>query len=392
LKGKILFTVLALICVVSLLAVGCSPKTTPTQTTSAPAPAITTAPQPAPTAATTAPKPSATTAAPTATPAQAAKAIKWVGQCQTASGDTQNEYQHKLINYINTIAAGRLTMDLKDGGAIVPMGKELDGIIASSYDYCMTPYAFTNYLFKPAEIFGVLAAGLTPHQLMSWYIAGGGDELAKKMYASAGKGIYHIQTYGILTSEIWAHSNKELKSLADIKGLKIRAAGAQGEILKQMGAAVVFMPGGELYEAAKRGTIDAFEYDSPSPNYKMGFQEVAKYVYMGANRAPAADGAMFTTDKNWASLPDDLKTLLIEACRALQPEYLANLIKQDAENLQKFKDYGVIVAPIPADIDAELLKLAPLYYQKTAAEDPLYKEIYESTLKWKAICEEQGYR
>jgi TRAP-type mannitol/chloroaromatic compound transport system substrate-binding protein len=285
---------------------------------------------------------------------------------------------------------GRINIDLKDGGAISPMGKEIDGIIAGTLDFAMTPYAFTNHLFKAAEVFAVLAAGLTPHQLMSWYLAGGGDELAKKMYATVG--VQHIATYGILTSEIWAHSNKELKSLADIKGLKMRCAGAQGEILKQMGAAVVFMPGGELYEAAKRGTIDAFEYDSATPNWKMGFQEVAKFLYLGANRAPAANGFMMATPKAWNSLPDNLKLLIVEANYANAAQYLAFLISQDAINLQKFKDYGTKVAPIPADIDAELLKLAPVYYQSIAAQDPVYKEVYESTLKWKKICEEQGYR
>jgi TRAP-type mannitol/chloroaromatic compound transport system substrate-binding protein len=227
---------------------------------------------------------------------------------------------------------------------------------------------------------------------MSWYIAGGGDELAKKLYASAGKGIQHVQTTLILTSEVWAHSNKELKSLADIKGLKMRCAGAQGEILKQMGAAVVFMPGGELYEAAKRGTIDAFEYDSPTPNFKMGFQEVAKFLYLGANRAPAANSALFATEKAWAGIPADLQKLIIEESRAIQPQYIAFLISMDAISLQKFKDYGTKVAPIPADIDAELIRLAPTYYNDIASKDPMYKEVYESTLKWKKICEEQGYR
>jgi len=315
-----------------------------------------------------------------------------VAQCQTAAGDTQNEWQHKLINNINEMSNGRLAIDLKDGGAIAPMGKEIDGITSGTLDLALTPYAFTNHLFKAAEVFGVLAAGLTPHQLMSWYLSGGGDELAKKMYASAGKGIVHVQTTLVLTSEVWAHSNKELKTLADIKGLKIRAAGAQGEILKQMGAAVVFMPGGELYEAAKRGTIDAFEYDSPTPNWKMGFQEVAKFLYLGANRAPAANSALFATEKAWAGIPADLQKLIIEESRAIQPQYLAFLISMDAVSLQKFKDYGTKVAPIPADIDTELVKLAPAYYNTIAAQDPMYKEVYESTLKWKKICEEQGYR
>jgi len=315
--------------------------------------------------------------------------LRFVAQCQTAAGDTQNEWQHKLINNINAMSGGRLNIDLKDGGAITPMGKEIDGIIAGTLDYAMTPYAFTNHLFKAAEVFGVLAAGLTPHQLLSWMLAGGGDALAKELYATVK--VQHVATYGVLTSEIWCHSNKELKSLADIKGLKIRAAGAQGEILKQMGAAVVFMPGGEIYEAAKRGTIDAFEYDSATPNWKMGFQEVAKYLYVGANRAPAAHGFMMATPKAWSATPDDLKLLIIEANKANAINYLAFLISQDAIYLKKFKDYGTIVAPIPKDIDAELLRLAPLYYQSIADKDPQYKKIYESTLAWKAICEEQGY-
>ena len=328
--------------------------------------------------------------APTPAPAQPAEVIKWSAQCQTTAGDTQNIAQHRIADKINAMANGRLVIDLQDGGAIVPAGTEMEGLLDGSIDCCFTPYGFTQSLFPVAEVFADVVGGLSPSQFMYWYTEGVGEghDLATEYYGEQDAHLVH--TACVLTSELWAHSSVPIESLADIKGLKMRCAGAGGEILAKMGAATTFVPGAEIYESMQRGVIDAFEYDSATPNWNMGFQEVADYVYVGATRAPSAVSAVWVMEDTWAELPDDLKVITVEACRANLPHYLATLIDSDGEHLKKFKDYGCKVNPISDDINVELVKVATAYFQEKSAGDPWYAKVYDSLMNWKAICEEQG--
>jgi len=332
----------------------------------------------------------APTPAPAPSPAAPAEVIKWSAQCQTTAGDTQNIAQHRVANIINSMANGSLVMDLQDGGAIISAGKEIDGLIDGSIDCAFTPYAFTQTIFPVAEVFADVVGGLSPSQLMLWYTEGVGEghDLATEYFGQQDVKLVH--TACILTSEIWCHSKVEIKSVADIKGLKMRCAGAGGEILAKMGAATTFVPGAEIYESMQRGVIDAFEYDSATPNWNMGFQEVADYVYVGATRAPSAVSAVFVMQDTWAELPDNLKTILVEACRANLPHYLATLVDSDGEHLKMFKDYGCTVAPIPEDVNEELVRVAKDYFQEKSAGDPWYAKVYESLMNWKDVCVEQG--
>jgi len=328
--------------------------------------------------------------APAPAPAAPVEVIKWSAQCQTQAGDTQNTFQHLLVDNINYMSGGRLVIDLLDGGAIVPMGKEIDGLLDGSLDCALTPYGFTMHLFPVAEVFADVVGGLSPSQFMYWYTEGVGEghDLATEMYAQ--EGVHLIHTSIITTSELWAHSSVPIESLDDIDGLKMRCAGAGGEILARMGAATTYVPGAEIYESMQRGVIDAFEYDSATPNWNMGFQEVADYVYVGATRAPSAVTAIFAAEDTWAELPDDLRKICVEAARAMMPRYLSYLIASDGAHLQEFKNYGCDVRPIPDEINIALVKEAKEFFKEKSAGDPFYAKTYDSMMDWKAICEEQG--
>ncbi|MBA7530839.1 Monocarboxylate 2-oxoacid-binding periplasmic protein [subsurface metagenome] len=245
--------------------------------------------------------------------------------------------------------------------------------------------------FPQAALFSMMSAGLTPIQMFMWHIRGGGDELAAQMWESV-LNVKYIAAASHLPPEIWAHSNRELKTVADIKGLKMRCAGDGGEILARMGAATVYFPGAELYESMQRGVIDAFEYASPSLNWGMGFQEVADYLYISPSRAPTDAIHVWVNRDAWEKITPDLQMIVEEAVRTTAFDYYAETIVLDDEYLVKFIDYGVKVELLPQVIVDEFLRVSQEFYDEKCAADPFFAEIVKSMRVFREICELQDIR
>ena len=248
------------------------------------------------------------------------------------------------------------------------------------------PPGWTIGYLPSAVFFTQYPGGLTSNQIEMWMKLEG-RKIAQELYGKMG-----VRYVGILTlspAEVWAHSTKPIRSVADIKGLKIRlGTTALNAIFQKMGATPVFLPGGEIYESAKRGVIDAFEYINPSLNWDMGFHEVAKYMYLSPSRAPCDTQCIFVNSKQWDALSDDLKAIVSMATDQIAREYYTASVDRDTEAVQKYRDAGTIVEPVPQDVVDLLNEKALEYFNEESAKDPQYKQIYESAMAWKKVCEE----
>ncbi|GAB1428401.1 hypothetical protein MASR2M17_18310 [Aminivibrio sp.] len=175
----------------------------------------------------------------------------------------------------------------------------------------------------------------------------------------------------------------KIDNLDDLKKIKARCMGDGGEIMKRMGVATVIIPGGELYEAMKRGTIDAFEYSTLASNWNMHFNEVAKYVYLSPVRAPSDPQVFFVNKEAWNALPKDLQLLvqtMIDRFTQAQHEFL---VYESILALDKFKAAGNEVLKIPADVNEALAAEADKFYaEKSKSESPIFAEIYDSMKKY----------
>ena len=184
---------------------------------------------------------------------------------------------------ITRASGGRLEVRPFVGGSVVPAYKEVDAIDQNVLQMAYTCPMYNLDKWKAAGLISSRPGGLPGEALRSWFDYAGGAELMNKMMDG-----YNVMTFrgalSPLPAEVFFHSKVRLDSMADIKGLKARCMGDGGEILKRMGAATVIIPGGELYEAMQRGTIDAFEYSTLASNWTMHFNEVAKYVYLSPTR------------------------------------------------------------------------------------------------------------
>ena len=311
--------------------------------------------------------------------------IVWKSSGHGPASDPSQIYHDKLCEAITKASGGRLTVKAFVGGSVVPATKELDGVSEGVLDMCYTCPMYNLDKWKSAGLISSRPGGLPGEALRTWFNYGGGAELMNKMIEG-----YNLITFpgalSPLPEEVFLHSKVAIRTADDVKGLKMRASGDGGEILNRMGASVVFLPGGELYEAMQRGTIDAFEYSTLASNWDMHFNEIAKYVILSPSRAPSDPQCFYVNKQSWEKLPDDLKQLVqdeIDKWTQAQHEYL---VYQSILAIDKFKNYGCEVYRLSPEVELALIEEAQKYYsEKAAKEDPIYREILESmTSYWEA--------
>jgi len=297
----------------------------------------------------------------------------------------------EACNRINTASGGRLVVELFPGGAVCPATKEFDAVNAGTAELARSGGHYLLYLFPAAGLFGIVVAGPSPLERLTWYYEGGGRQLEERMMAG-----YNVRTVAYATlarAEMFGHANKPIKSLADFKGLKFRTAGDWGSILTKMGASVVFLPGGEIYEAMKRGVVDAFEYSTPAVNFDMGFHEIAKYAIFPGIHAPNATDQYLGNKAAWAKLPADLQALVEEILMNEQLHFYGVQTMADMAAIKKMKDYGNILISLPEEVQREIEKVAAGYYDELAAKDSFVAEVLKSQREFaKAYRELQNFQ
>lgn len=304
--------------------------------------------------------------------------IVWKSSGHGPASDPSQIYHDMVCKAITEASGGRLEVKPFVGGSIVPAYKELDAIHENVLQMGYTCPMYNLDKWPAAGLISSRPGALPGEVLRSWFNYGGGADLMNKMMEG-----YNVMTFpgalSPLPEEVFFHSKVELNSMADIKGLKARCMGDGGEILKRMGAATVIIPGGEVYEAMQRGTIDAFEYSTLTSNWQMHFNEVADYVYLSPTRAPSDPQVFFVNKDAWNALPADLQAIVqnvVSNYTQLQHEYL---IAESIEALENFKKAGNSVRKVPAEIEQALLVEADKFYtEKSASEDPIFGEIYNS--------------
>lgn len=316
--------------------------------------------------------------APFATRASAADKITWKSSGHGPASDPSQIYHDKCCNAITKATGGRLTVKPFVGGSIVPAYKEVDAINDNVLQMAYSCPMYNLDKWKAAGLISSRPGCLSGNALRSWFDFAGGADLMNKMMEG-----YNVMTFpgalSPLPQEVFFHSKVKLESMKDVKGLKARCMGDGGEIFKRLGAATVIIPGGELYEAMQRGTIDAFEYSTLASNWTMHFNEVAKYVYLSPTRAPSDPQVFFVNKDAWAKLPEDLKEIVLAVINKTTQDQHEYLAVESIKAVDKFKAAGNEVLRVPADIDKALLAEADKFYvEKCKSEKPIFGEIYQS--------------
>lgn len=229
--------------------------------------------------------------------------------------------------------------------------------------------------------FSSLPFGLIASEKYGWFYHGGGLELMQKVYAKHGVIAY---PGGNTANQMGGWFRKEIKSLEDLKGLKMRIPGMAGDIVKRLGVQSVNLPPSDLYNSLETDQIDAVEWVGPSLDIGMGFHKIAPYYYTGWHE-PSSELIFFINDDAFNSLPQRLQNIVTHAMRLTAYDLYTDIFHTSAHNLQKMRAEfpDIKIRAFPNDVMRALAKETQAMIDEMAEKDPMSKEIIESLRRYK---------
>ena len=302
-------------------------------------------------------------------------AIRWrLASSFPRSLDTIFGAAEVLAKKVHDMSGGKFQISTHAGGELMPPFGVVDGVQNGTVEIAHTaPY----YFFGKDETFALGCAipfGLNSRQMTAWMIEGNGLKLMREFYKN-----YNIINFlgGNTGAQMGGWFRKEIKSLADIKGLKFRIGGFAGKVIERMGGVPQNIPGGEIYQSLEKGTIDAAEWVGPYDDLKLGFNKVApNYYYPGWwEGGPQLD--FYINTKSFDGLSAENKAIVEAAASHAHVDMQA---KYDARNpgaLRQLVGSGTKLFRFPKDTMEAAFKESMALYSELSAKNPHWKKVYE---------------
>lgn len=328
---------------------------------------------------------------------------------------TQKTYQWKMVttwpknfpglgmaaeNFAELVArmsGGRLKVKVYGAGQLVPAMEVFDAVSQGTVEMGHGASYYWKGKSPTTALFTTIPFGLNAQEMNGWLHYGGGMALWRELYEPFNLIPLAAGNTGV---QMAGWFNREINSLADLKGLKMRIPGLGGEVISRMGVEAVNIPGGDLYIAMQTGVIDATEWVGPYNDLAFGFHQVAKYYYYPGWHEPGPTLELMVNKQAFSSLPDDLQAIVEGAARAINQDMLDDYTARNNGALKELVEtHGVEVRPLPDEVLAELNRVTDQVLEEIANKDPLFKRVYESQNAFKTgvmdyhkISEEAYYR
>jgi TRAP-type mannitol/chloroaromatic compound transport system substrate-binding protein len=242
-------------------------------------------------------------------------------------------------------------------------------------------YFWTGKTFA-AQYFTAVPFGMNFQGMNGWLYDGGGIELWNEVYAPFGMVAMPCGNTGV---QMTGWFKKEIKTVADLKGLKMRIPGLAGKVYANLGVDVKVLPGGEIFPALERGVIDAAEFVGPFQDRRLGLQKAAKYYYTTGWHEPATVSELLINKAAWDKLPKDLQAIVQNASAACNVISEGWCQKANADAMDDLiKNQKVIARPLPDSVIAALRVETNKVLAEAVAKDPMTKKVHESYMAFKA--------
>ncbi|WP_038048776.1 TRAP transporter substrate-binding protein [Thermus caliditerrae] len=316
--------------------------------------------------------------------AQTGPSIRWrLASSFPKSLDTIFGAAEVLAERVSALTGGRFQIRPYQAGEIVPGLQVMDAVQQGTVEVGHTA---SYYFVGKAPVLAFETSvpfGLTARQQNAWMYYGGGIELFRPIFADFGI----IQFPGGNTgAQMGGWFRKEIKGLADLKGLKMRIPGPGGQVMSRLGVVPQVLAGGDIYPALERGTIDATEWVGPYDDEKLGFYKVAKYYYYPGWHEPGPQLTFYVNLKEWQKLPKEYQQALEVAAVEANLAMLAKYDQVNPPALQRLIKAGVRLRKWPAEIMKAAQKAAFEWFEEESAKDATYRKVYTA---WKKFREEQ---
>jgi TRAP-type mannitol/chloroaromatic compound transport system substrate-binding protein len=314
--------------------------------------------------------------------AQNAPTIKWrLASSFPKSLDTIYGGAESVAKRVAEATGGKFQIQVFAGGEIVPPFGVLDAVKDGTVEMAHT----ASYYFvgkDPTFAFdGTIPFGMTNRQVDAWYRFGNGKKLIRDFYA---KSNIHTIPCGNTGTQMGGWFRKEIKTVADLQGLKMRIGGFAGQVIAKLGAVPQQIPGGDIYSSLEKGTIDAAEWIGPYDDQKLGFNKVAKFYYYPGWWEGGLQLSLYVNTKMWASLPKEYQAILELACADAHVEMMAEYDAKNPVALKQLVGSGAQLRPFPKEVMDACYKASQELFAETSAKNPEFKKIYDDYKKFMA--------
>ena len=281
-----------------------------------------------------------------------------------------------MANKIRAMSNGRLDIKVYGAGEIVPAFEVFESVSQGTVQMGHGAAYYHKGKVPIAQLFTAVPFGLTAQEMNGWLFHGGGMELWRELYARFNLVPFAAGNTGV---QMAGWFNKEINSLDDVKGMKMRIPGLGGEVFKRVGGSPVQLPGGEIFTSMQTGVIDATEWVGPYNDLAFGLHQVAKYYYYPGWQEPGPNLELIINKDAWESLPADLQAIVENASLAVNADLLAEYTARNNAALRELEDvHGVELKRLPDDVLDEIKKISYEMTAEIAGDDPLSQKIYNS--------------
>jgi len=303
----------------------------------------------------------------------------------------------RVAERIRTLSGGRLDISVSAAGEVVPAFEVLDAVGNGVAEIGHTASFYWQGKMPAAAFFTTVPFGLTPAEHVAWIDAGGGQALWDELYAPFGVKPFMGGNTGVCMGG-WFR--RELKSLADVNGLKLRSLGLGGEVYRRLGATPQTTSPAEILTSIQSGVIDGAEFVGPGTDIALGLYRAAPFYYYPGFNKPNGTGEAIVSLKAWEALAPDLKAVIAHACATEANYALAEMEKLNAQALGVLvKEHNVKLAQFPADVVAAARKQADDILGELGARDAMagkvhasYKAFRDSVADWSRVSIEAVLR
>ena len=281
-----------------------------------------------------------------------------------------------LAKLIGEMSGGRIQVKVYGAKELVPPFEIFDAVSRGTAEMGHGASYYWKGKSEAAQFFAAVPFGLTAQEMNAWFYHGGGMQLWEEVYAPFGLIPGAAGNTGV---QMGGWFNKEINSVNDLKGLKMRIPGLGGEVLRRAGGTPVSLPGGEIFTSLQSKNIDATEWVGPYNDLAFGLYKVAKHYYYPGWHEPGTTLECFINQKAFEALPKDLQSIVRHATRVANQDMLAEYTARNNLALSTLVNkHKVDLRRFPDDVLKKLKTLSDEVVSEVAAKDKMSGKVFES--------------
>jgi len=287
---------------------------------------------------------------------------------------------NRLAALIGELSGGRIRVKVYGAGELVSAFEVFDAVARGTAELGHSTPSYWKGKREIAQLFSGVPFGMTAQEMNGWLYHGDGLALWTELYARFGLIPFPAGNSGV---QMGGWFNRELDSVSDLQGLKMRMPGLGGEVIKRAGGTSVNLPGGELFTALESGVIDATEWASPYIDLASGLHKAAEYYYYPGFHEPGTTLEAMVNRAAFEALPADLQAIVRSACQVVNQDLLAEQTARNPGALRTLIErHGVKLRAYPDDVIAELKRLTEEVVSELAQKDTFSRKVVASYRKF----------